>query len=737
MPIQKGYRGQPIGLSRIMADEPVSDGTTALLIENFVLDEQGYLDSTYKIMDFIPYVWNAGLPPKAFEEIDQGDSKRSNVVAMQYIEMGGERPEILFLTFDGVFAYAPWSRPNVPETTNTLNRGLEEQYYYDASNTSHSVSPQASLRYPPQIEKYGNRCYFSFCDGGGLWVWDGLRVRPFGYTQRPTPPTADGPARSSEDREDANNGGFSHKGRVGTTDTAFGNHFATSGDVAGGVDTSIYRYAVVFENTDGAYSARSVDGPKVSIEFELAGTDEPVERLLRKFRLYDIPVGPPGTAARVLLRTRNLHRLPVGDFGDYHFLHRIPNNEAKEYIDDIPDGELGNKWNNRGLCPIGIYFIKSFSGCTWLMRNDAYPYRVWWSEQEEAGPIPESFMEAHWTDVFPSTGPITASVIANIADTQKPLLLVLKEDATHYIVGEYPKWQLGTLHSRAGCAGPELVQNAPDGTVVWYGSGTFWRMNTKGQVEDIGGDIRMRLQSVNTKQVRLGVSWVDRQYREVVFVLPMDDSLQPNVQFVYDYVNKGFRIREDVRIDCALSIPDADCTLLAGIIKFDVDYQSVLANTDSGSVFVYHRTYPEFPVPKRVAKYITGWRSFSNQGPRIHASHRATQIILTNKEMSSNPANVSVYQDWDLDNALNSSAITISSAHPEDKTIPYFGEALFDSNEVYRSRRVYGEKVSIDISSQSVHSVKIEAESPLALYNIDIWGPYVAGAGSRTPTNDP
>ena len=47
------------------------------------------------------------------------------------------------------------------------------------------------------------------------------------------------------------------------------------------------------------------------------------------------------------------------------------------------------------------------------------------------------------------------------------------------------------------------------------------------------------------------------------------------------------------------------------------------------------------------------------------------------------------------------------------------------------------EKVAIDISSQSVHSVKIEAESPLALYNIDIWGPYVAGAGSRTPTNDP
>ena len=64
--------------------------------------------------------------------------------------------------------------------------------------------------------------------------------------------------------------------------------------MAGGIDTSVYRYAVVFENTDGAYSARSVDGPKVSIEFELAGVDEPVERLLKKFRLHDIPIDHPG-----------------------------------------------------------------------------------------------------------------------------------------------------------------------------------------------------------------------------------------------------------------------------------------------------------------------------------------------------------------------------------------------------------------------------------------------------------
>ena len=736
MPSWRDYKGQSLGLARVMSEVPYSDGKTAQLIKNWVVDEKGYLDSTYRIMAFIPYEWNGGLPPAAFEEITLGNTNRSGVLAMEYTEIDGERPEILILTNSGVFRYAPWTRPTSIPTTNSNNYGLEEQTYYDSSNTSYTLSPQSSPRYPPQMEKYGNRIYFTFCDGGGLWVWDGYKIRPFGYTQRPSPPSASGPQRTGNTLTDSNLGGFSHRGRIGTTDTAFGTHFATDGDVAGGIDTSIYRYAVVYENTDGAYSARSVDGPKVSIEFELAGADEPVERLLKKFRLHDIPRGPSGTVARILLRTRNLQRLPTGDFGDYHFLHRIPNNEAQEYIDDIPDGELGAVWSDRASTPIGTYLAKSFSGSLWLMRNDAYPYRVWWSEQEQAGPIPESFMDSHWLDVFPSTGPITAAVIANISDAQKPFLLVFKEDATHYITGEYPNWQVGTLHSRAGCAGPELVQTLPDGSIVWYGGGTFWKMVNSGEITDMGSGIRKRLQGANTRRVKLGVSWVDRQYREGIFVLPMDDSLQPNVQFVWDYQNQGWRIREDLRIDCALTLPEVDCTLLGGVTQYETAFGSVSANTDSGTVFVYHRSYPQFPVPTRQSDFITGWQSFSGLGPKLHSAHRATQIIITAQERSENDATVSAYEDWNLDDIVGSS-IPISSAHPEDTSIPFFGTATYNSTFNYRAERVYGEKVGIDIASQAVHSIKVSTTNPLALYNIDIWGPFMAGAGSRTPTNDP
>ena len=109
--------------------------------------------------------------------------------------------------------------------------------------------------------------------------------------------------------------------------------------------------------------------------------------------------------------------------------------------------------------------------------------------------------------------------------------------------------------------------------------------------------------------------------------------------------------------------------------------------------------------------------------------------MLTAEERSSGLATVSTFEDWNTDDIIGS-PISIGSSHPENDNIPYYGVSEYD-NAVYRDRRVYGEKVGIDISSQSVHSIKIVTLSPIALYNIDIWGPIIAGAGARTPTRDP
>lgn len=732
MPSWRDYLGQSVGIARVMSEAPFSDGSTARFIQNWTVDEQNYLDSAWRLMPLIPYEWREkltqgtylgelpGAPPTPFtSKVKIAGAFQSGVVALKYIRMDGEIPELLFLTYDGVFRYTPWNRYQSPTYP-----GLTEQTYYSLNNTISSVKPQAVLQYPAQMVTMNNRVFWTFCDGGGAWVWDRARVRPAGFTQRPSSPDSDGPKnrKSTTGSLEKNLGGFSNRGRVGTMISGVG-----FDNDASAVENGEWKYAVAFENVDGSYSATSSMGGSVRMSYKLGG-DIPAEGKKKLFRVYNIPKGPPECAARILLRTPNLQRLQPSDFGLLRFLHRIPNNQATDYIDNIPDGELGPVWKNRIEMPLGVYFIKAFAGSMWYLRTSNTPSRIWWSEQEVVGSVPESIMEGHYRDVFPSTGPITGALPMNLSDTQSAIMLVFKAAATHYVAGQYPNWSIGTLHQKAGCAGPSLAQVCPDGSAIWYGNRTFWRMDSSGSIKDIGGTIRKRLQKVNHVRSHMGISWVDGEHRETVFCLPMEDSSVPNMQFIWDYMAQGFRLRTGIAVTGgAETIPELNVTLVAGVAK--------IGDSNYGNVFVLNRGYPgqSYNFIRSESVYQSGWHSYGGVSPKMHASYRAVQAIVTAEERSSKNGTIEVYADWDDDTSVGSD-ISISSHHPED-TVPTYGSATYDES-VYRASRPFAEKVAIDIASQSHHSIKISTNYRMALYNVDVWGPRMGGPGSRSPTSD-
>jgi len=724
----KGYKGASVGLARVMGEAPFSPGNTANLISNWSVDENGMLSTRYRIMPLIPNEWNSNAPPVPFKTgILVGTSSESGILAIGYGMFDGEKPEILFLTRVGVFRYTPWNR-----LTTATYKGLTEQFYYNEGNTAQSVTPTNRQAYPAQIETFGNRMYFTFADGGAAWVWDGHRLRPVGFTTTPCAPDAEGPERNGTGVGDANNGGFSVRGRVGSIDP---NRVASDGSdivTVGGLLDAEFQYAVVYENVDGGYSATSPLGGSVRQESEAADpANGGTRKQLRRFRVKDIPQGPVETVARILLRTFNLYDLPSFSEGELRFLHRIPNNIATEYVDDIPDGELGAKWEPRQSMPQGFYFIRGFGGSLWYVRTNAYPYRVWWSEQTSLfGPVAESILDGHFIDVFPGTGAITATVSAFLEYTSDPVLLVYKNEAVHYIGGRYPDWQVGTIHKKAGCAGPNLVQVAPDNSVVWYGSNTFWLMNTNGEVIDIGKSIRKRLQKINHIRSRFGHSWINRETNELVYILPDEDSAVPNQQFVWDYLNKGWRLKSGLIVTGgAISIPELNVVLVGGVLN------KTRTVSDQGC-FVLNRGYPGYQAPNRTSTYRSGWNNFGGGGPQLHSSYRTNQAILTAQESSSGTVSISVFKDWNFDTSVGSTA-SIVAYNPESASdTPFFGTALYDT-DLYRTERVYGDKLAIDLPSQSVQSISITTSNFFQLYNIDMYGPTVARPGGRTPTGDP
>jgi hypothetical protein len=708
---QREYLGKTVGFAKIMADVDISDGTAALEIVNFHANDAGYLDNTFRLMPLIPNAWRGGDQPAAFQDA---------VLAMAFGLMYGETPELLFLTTTGVFRYAPWRR-----ASGGTNPGLVEELLWSTSG-SESVTPQDSRRYPPQIEVVGNRYYFTYCDGGGAWVWDGHRIRPFGYTARPQPPYVEGPQRDEDGNP--NNGGFNALGRIGTIETGWVD--PTSKEIVGGIDVGRWQYWAAFEGTDGAYSGTSAAGGIATIRVQMADPDNGtmIEDLRKRIRLNNLPQGPLGTAALILLRSRNLDRLPDGDDGAPRFLHRLPGNYADEWIDDIPDGELGAAWVHREPVPAGIYFLRSFGGSMWMLRTDGNPARGWWSEQEGLnGPIPESILEGHWRDIFADTGPITGSIVARLRnETGTPAMLVFKESATHFVTGQYPRWEFGTLHSRAGLAGPGLVQNCPDGTVVWYGARTFWQMREDGTVVDIGQGVRRRLGRINSSFAHMGHSWVDIRRGEVVYKLPIDDSDEPNFGFVYDSRMGGMRLLDDVVTTCSTVIPGTDIVLVAGT------FDSVT------TVFAYGRGYQLYETPNPVSRYSTAWTSFAAFGPSMHSSFNLRDSVLTLSERSDGTATYSTLQDWNDDD--RTAVDPVHCAHPEQDDIAFFDpgatEAAVYGESLWRSRRAYTERHAVDEASHTVFRLEVETDEPMAIISIDAYGPKVAGPGGRSPQPD-
>tara|TARA_R110002110_G_scaffold10631_3_gene52510 strand:+ start:3431 stop:5683 length:2253 start_codon:yes stop_codon:yes gene_type:complete len=729
-----------------------SDGSSAYEINNFDVDEAGYLVNQFRIMPLIPDEWNAAIPAP-FSDV--------RGIAYAYFD-GGSRPEILFFTATGVFRYAPWLRVDGAAT----KKGLEEQVYYRLRGVTASVTPMGRKKYPAQSEKFGERIYFTYGDGGGAWVWDGYRVRRFGFEGVPSTPEAAGPSRSidSDDVNHPNGGGFSVKGRIGTIDNNLHNIVTDGSDaddnvldlVVGGLGAGEWQYAVVYENVDGAYSKMSPLGARCSVRQEPAtdpsGSNPTYPEMLRRqFWVHSISKGPVGTVARIILRSPDQLHLTTGPDHRPRFLRRISNNVSTEFIDNTPDGELGPIWKDREATPVGVYFLRAHAGSLFQLRTDGNPYRVWWSEQTSLqGATPESTLRGHWIDVFPETGPITGSISVSLKanSSNTPVLLILKEHAVHHISGAYPDWKVGTLHPAAGLAGPSLIQATPDDSVLWYGNNTFWILDTKsGSVVDVGVNIRESLSKVNVGAAGLGVSWVRPDTKEVVFCLPIDDETQPRKCFIWDYRFGGWRTRDNIKIDAAISIPKMGISILAG--KIDPPK----TGSDITNVWVENRGYPLYTVVQPTATYRSGWvsmtsvpqpdqanplsvltatmRGIDKIGSSVHALSNINDLIVVFKEASSGSATVATYQDWDGDTSID--ADTLLLAHPEQQPdIPYYGSALYGTG-VYRDARVYSERVALGIGSASVFQVKVTSESPMKLLTLDVFGPTVATPGGRTP----
>lgn len=701
-------------LARTVSEAPLSDGTTAGEVLGFYSRAGRVLDSRFRICSLIPDdQWAPGSPDASVV--------LQNVRGLIYVRRNGVTPELIILASTGVYRYAPWTRDS--------NGGLEELRVYDLT-TSSAVPVPAVVRTAPVWAVAGNRIFFAWGDGRRPWVidMDVWMVRPFGAQTVPGAPTGRGPAR---DGASANGGGWTTAGRIGTTDGSWTEPASLA--TVGGMDAGSWQYSRVFEYSGGAYSPMSPLSNSVGLEQVTADpTAVPpiyMEDLTRRFQV-SLSWGDEGVVAQILLRTLNLLRLPPGFTPEPRFLARISNNRAEIFNDDHPDGELGAVWQDRTILP-GCSALAFHAGSLFVAAAD----RLYWSEQTSAlGPQPESFLAGHWL----SAGePVTALFGCRPAGTwgDTPPLLVFTATKAYVLTGTYPAFTLRLLADGAGCAGPGLVQSGPDGSVTWYGNGSFRRLGEGGRVQDIGDTIRDREARVNTAIASRCCSIVLPFNRETVFFLATDGGTTPDTQYVWDADANGWRFRQDVQATAAVVLPDHGQVLLAGI-------PTHAGAASAARIWVLDRGSPISPgafVPAWT--YRTGWIAPGTEN--TFGAHAARELILACEERgiwTTGTATGASYGDWSLDGAITEAQVIYASTPDSlggdlEKPLSVWGpsatgQAVWGSSW-WRTPRPYTQSIPLDGASNQVTAVELAGSGPFALYLADLWSVVQTKPGRR------
>lgn len=275
--------------------------------------------------------------------------------------------------------------------------------------------------------------------------------------------------------------------------------------------------------------------------------------------LVEIPLGPPGTIARRLYRSRN-----IGDGATVtdqtYFEEEIPNNSDDRYWSYRSDDQLGLV--SPGLSesiPLGhqARFLAVHQGSVFTDGGQASPSLLRWSRQGQ----PESFDALDFSNVGQRDG---GGITGLVAGTD--LLLVLRERSIDAVQGSAGSYRVIPILEGVGCHSPHAVSSVPElGLVLLTTDGVYaigGSLVGGGQVQarKISDQISRTLsRATQSAQARVTSAWSPRD-REWHAYFPADGEDRPSLGIVLhlDHPSLAWSTREGFPVGCLSTMHGGD-----------------------------------------------------------------------------------------------------------------------------------------------------------------------------------
>ena len=364
--------------------------------------------------------------------------------------------------------------------------------------------------------------------------FDGSRITDLGWYKRPSSPSPWEPIYGASSGDTQQNFAMPTAFTIGDLNSrGYG-----LGDDDG--TTNTYKWKVSWVNENGSESPLSGPSMPASWEADITTTVYPNSRNQAVY-LDGIAVGPVGTVARRIYRTKNLKdNTNVGDDEVYYFVTQIDNNEENWYVDYIGDASLASKAPNSSdsitLPAIAPRFSAFYKGCLFMDGGQTDPTKIFFSWPNH----PDRFASENFFDVGHRKGGDIRGFFPYYNN-----LLVFRERSIDLIRGDpVSGFMVVPFVEELGTPAIDTVSIVPGVGVVFLAQDGIYRLEggmdggAVLNVEKISGMLLKTVGRINGQPLAKATAAYSHKWREWHCYVPVDGEAKPSLGIVY-HVDKN------------------------------------------------------------------------------------------------------------------------------------------------------------------------------------------------------
>lgn len=454
-------------------------------------------------------------------------------------------------THQGAKSWLLYEQAHANAITKTFptdaNANLSLHYWKGGTLDKVTIDAQRSVPANDEVYTHYNpigRLLVILSGNGKPIKFDGIKPYNLGFMEAPSPPVPWKPNTANT---------------VGLADTTIMpiNPHTFDMDKSYGLGSSTvdaknrYRWKVAFLFDNGAQSPLS--SASLPVDWITTGAIPGPQYDSRRQAIFleNMPVGPDGTVARILYRTKNLTDGQTSN-EVYYYCDTIVNNYETEYVDYTKDTRLGANAPDDDasiLFPApSTRFSATFKNCLFIDGGQTEPQRIYFSQPLK----PDQYRALDFFDVGSRAGGDVTALF-----TYYNNLLVFRENAIDVIRGDSTGgFEIVPLVQGIGTRGLHTISLVPEAGVMFLSTeGVFlvsggFDGGAKMAVDKISEPILDTVKRMSKSMIARACGIYSEKWREYHVYFAADGSSVNNLGLVFHMDKKSWSVREGFPVNC-------------------------------------------------------------------------------------------------------------------------------------------------------------------------------------------